>query len=261
VVVTPWYTHVDFNVTRPLVSDLRVRQAIRYAIDRQSLVTKIVHGYGLVQESTVSPNVPIAPTDVPLTPYDPAKAKALLDAAGWQVGPDGIRVKNGQRLSLTFPYYTGSSAADNTVEFIRAELKAIGIEIRTRQYAPATFFESYQNNGIVYGGKWDMTMFAWQTDPIGEISNIWECNQIPPNGQNVSHFCDAKLDAMLEAFKNSYDVNEHRKLLDQEERLIAENVPTIVLYVWKAANSYDKRLTGWNPGVWTPFDDMRNVDI
>ncbi len=260
VFVVPWYAHLDFNVTRPLVSDVRVREAIRYAIDRQALVDKVVHGYGVVQESTVSMNVPIAPT-IPLTPYDPAKAKALLEAAGWTVGPDGIRVKNGQRLSLEFPYYTGSSNADQTVEFLRAEFKAVGVEIQTRQFAPAVFFDSYQNGGIVYGGKWDMTFFAWQTDPIGEISNLWECNQIPPNGQNVSHFCNVQLDSLLEAFKNTYDVKAHRQILAREEGIISQNVPTIVLYVWKAANAYNKNLTGWNPGAWTPFDDMGNVDI
>ncbi len=261
VIITPLYVHLDFNVTRPLVSDLRVRQAIRYAIDRQAIVDKILHGFGLVQESTISPVVPIAPADIPLTPYDPKKAMTLLDQAGWKVGSDGIRQRNGQRLSLSFPYFTGSAAADDMVELIRAELKAVGIEIRTRQYAPATFFAPYQDNGIMYGGKWDMTTFTWQTDPVGEISNIWECNQIPPNGQNVTRFCNAELDRLLEEFKMTYDTETHRKLLDQEMRIIVANVPTIVLYVEKAGNAYDSRLTGWNPGAWTPFDDMLNVSL
>ena len=261
VVLTPIYTHIDFNVTRPIVSDIRVRQAIRYAIDRQSLVDKVIRGYGLVQESTESPVVPIAPKDIPLTPYDPGKAKALLDAAGWKVGPDGIRVKNGQRLSLSFPYYIGSSAADDTVEFLRAALKDVGIELATRQYSVAQFFAPFQQNGIVYGGKWDMTCFGWQADPVGQISNIWECNEIPPNGQNVTRFCNAQLDALLEKFKATYDVGEHRKLLAQEEKIIVANVPTIVLYVWKESHAYAKDLTGWRPGTWTPFDDFGNADI
>ena len=79
------------------------------------------------------------------------------------------------------------------------ELKAIGIDIQTRQYSPGHVLCAYQDNGIVYGGKWDMTMFAWQTDPIGEISNTLECNQIPPNGQNVTRFCNKQLDDALGA--------------------------------------------------------------
>ena len=248
------------RVDRGPFTDVRVRQAIRYAIDRPTLVAKVVHGYGVIQESTVSPNVPIAP-NIPFVSYDPAKARQLLDSAGWRVGPDGIRVKNGVRLSLQFPYQTGSSAADEAVEFLRSELKAIGIDIQTRQYSPAMFFAAYQDNGIVYGGKWDVTMFAWQTDPIGEISNIWECDQIPPNGQNVTRFCNKQLDTLLEQFKLTYDSGAHRKILEQEEKIISANVPNIVLYVWKAGNSYNKNLTGWKPGAWTPFDDMGNVDI
>jgi peptide/nickel transport system substrate-binding protein len=258
---SPFYAHLDFNVTRPLVSDLRVRQAIRYAIDRVSLAQKITHGYSVVQESVVPTVNPIAPTDLPLIPYDAAKARALLDAAGWKVGSDGIRVKNGQRLSLEFAYYTGSSTADQTIEFVRQDLKAVGVEMSTRKYAPAVFFAPYQSNGIVYGSKWDMTMFSWQADPVGEISNIWECNQIPPNGQNVSRFCNAQLDALLERFKNTYDVEQHRKILDQEVKLIDAYVPTIVLYVLKVGHAHSPSLTGYHPGAWTPFDQMLDVDI
>ncbi|MEO6836230.1 MAG: peptide ABC transporter substrate-binding protein [Candidatus Tumulicola sp.] len=258
---SPYYGHLDFNVTRPLVSDVRVREAIRYAIDRASLAQKISHGHSVVQESVVPPINPIAPKDIALVPYDPAKARALLDAAGWKPGPDGIRVKGGQHLTLEFPYYTGVATADDTVEFIRQALKAVGIGIQTRKFAPAVFFAPYQQNGIVYGGKWDMTMFSWQADPVGEISNIWECNQIPPNGQNVSHFCNKDLDALLERFKVTYDETLHRQILDQEVKIIVANVPTIVLSVQEAGYAHSPNLTGFTPGAWTPFDNMLNADI
>jgi len=258
---SPYYAHLDFNLSHPIVADVRVREAIRYAIDRKSLAQKITHGYSELQESVVPPVVPGAPTaaQVPFVGFDPAKAKQLLDEAGWKVGPDGIRVKNGQRLALQFPYYTGSSTADNTVEFIRASLKAVGVEIDTRQYAPAMFFES--PNGIVYGGKFDITMFSWQALPNADISNNWECNQIPPNGQNVTHYCNKELDAMLERVKNTYDPAVQQQLLAKECKIIADNVPTIVIYVLDQANSYNPNLTGFHPGTWTPFDEMLNVDI
>ncbi len=258
---SPFYGHLDFNVTRPLVSDLRVRQAIRYAIDRVGLAQKIAQGNAIVQESIIPPVNPIAPKDIPLVPYDPAKAKQLLDAAGWKAGADGIRVKNGQRMSLEFPYYTGVSTADDTVEFIRQGLHAVGIDIQTRKFAPAVFFAPFQQNGIVYGGKWDMTMFSWQADPIGEISTQWECNQVPPNGQNVARFCSAQLDSLLERFKVTYDQEEHRRLLEQEVKIIDANVPTIVLDVLKNGYTHSPNLTGYDPGAWTAFDNMMTSDI
>jgi peptide/nickel transport system substrate-binding protein len=256
-----YYSHLDFNVTRPLVSDLRVRQAIRYALDRRQMVAKISHGYAVLQESIVPSILPFAPKGIPFIEQDVNKARRLLDSAGWKVGPGGIRVKNGQRLSLQFPYYTGAATADDTVELIREDLRAVGIDIETRKFAPAMFFAPYQNGGIVYGSKWDMTMFSWQGLPIADVSNTMECSQIPPNGQNVLHYCNAKLDALLEEVKRTYDERKQAGLLAQEVRMIVADAPTIVLSVLDTGYARSKNLTGFRPGAFTPFDQMDNVDI
>ena len=258
---SPFYAHLDFNVTRPLVSDLRVRQAIQLAIDRPELARKISHGHAVVQQSVMPSVVPFAPKDIPFVAFDPNKAKQLLDDAGWKVGPDGIRVKNGQRLSLQFPYFTGSASADDAVEFIRQALHTVGIDVQTRKFAPAVFFAPYQQNGIVYGSKWDMTYFSWQALPVADISNLWECNQIPPNGQNVTHFCNKELDSLLEQVKGTYDEAKQRELVDRELKIIDANVPTIVLDVPQVGYTHSPNLTGFHPGAWTPFDNMMDVDI
>jgi peptide/nickel transport system substrate-binding protein len=258
---SPLYAHLDLNVSRPFLTDVRVREAIRLALDRRSLADKITHGHSIVQESIIPPINPIAPKNIPFVEFDPAKARQLLDEAGWKVGSDGIRTKGGQRLSLEFPYYTGVSTSDDTVEYIRQLFKDVGIEIQTRKYAPALFFAPYQSNGIIYGGKWDITMFSWESDPVGELSNLFECNQIPPNGQNVAHYCNPELDKLLEQFKSTYDRSLHAKLLDQEVRMIDAGVPTIVLYVWVDGFTYSKNLSGFHPGAYTPFDNMGDVDL
>jgi peptide/nickel transport system substrate-binding protein len=258
-----YYSHIDFNVQRPLVSDIRVRQAIRYALDRNAIVQKVSHTYGILEESPTSTVNPIAPstTDVPLIPYDVAKAGALLDAAGWKVGADGVRVKDGKRLSLDFPYYTGAPDVDTLVEYVRSQLKSIGVEILTRKFAPATYFAPYQDNGIVYGGKWDMTTFAWGTDPTGDISNLFESNQMPPDGQNDVRYSNKQVDAWMQQLKNSYDPAQHKKLLLSEVRQIVADAPTIVLYLREDGYAYSKKITGYAPGAFTAFDDMMNVDI
>ncbi len=205
--------------------------------------------------------MPFAPKDIPLVDYNPDRARQLLEEAGWKVGDGGIRVKNGQKMTLQFPYYTGVSTADETVEMIREELRAVGIDIETRKYAPAMFFAPFQNGGIVYGSKWDMTMFAWQDLPVPDISNLFECNQIPPNGQNVLHYCNPKVDAMLEQIKRTYDEREQARLLAEEVRTIVNDAPTIVLYILDTGFTYNKNLTGYRPGAFTPFDQMLDVDI
>ncbi|MBV9056614.1 MAG: peptide ABC transporter substrate-binding protein [Candidatus Eremiobacteraeota bacterium] len=256
-----YYGHLDFNVRRPLVADVRVRRAIRYALDRREIVAKIQHGYAVVQESFVSPVLPFAPKGIPFAEHDAAKARQLLDQAGWEVGPGGIRAKNGVRLVLQFPYYTGVSTADDTVELIREQLRAVGIDIETRKYAPAMFFAPYQNAGIVYGGKWDMTMFSWQDIPIPDYSNTFECNQIPPNGQNVTRYCNAQADQLMEQIKGTYDPVKQQALFDRLVRMIVADVPTTVLDVYDVGFAHNKNLAGFDPGAFTPFDNLLNVDI
>ncbi|MBV9057137.1 MAG: hypothetical protein JO351_10940, partial [Candidatus Eremiobacteraeota bacterium] len=115
--------------------------------------------------------------------------------------------------------------------------------------------------GIVYGGKWDMTMFSWQDIPIPDYSNTFECNQIPPNGQDVTRYCNAEADKLMEQIKGTYDPAKQQALFDRVVRMILADVPTIVLDVYDVGFAHNKNLAGFDPGAFTPFDNLRNVDI
>lgn len=256
-----YYAHLDFNVQRPIVSDVRVRQAVRYALDRKGMKDKVGHGFGILQEGVVSPANPMADTTIPFVDQDLAKAKQLLEEAGWKAGPDGIRTKNGQRLTLEFPYYTGSPDSDQRVELIRSELKDAGIEIATRKYTPALFFALPQDGGIMYGGKWDLTTFQWSGSPEADLSNTYSCDQIPPRGQNDSRYCNRQVTQWMKQFQGTYDFDLHKKLDSQIQQQIAKDVPVIVLYVAEDGWAQNSDLRGFNPNQVTPFDDMMNVDI
>ncbi|MDP9018764.1 MAG: peptide ABC transporter substrate-binding protein [Candidatus Eremiobacteraeota bacterium] len=259
VVPSYYFAHIDMNLKNPILQDVRVREALRYALDRKTLVDKTVYGYGILQETMVSPANPVSDQKVAAVPFDLAKAKQLLDDAGWKVGPDGIRVKDGKKLTLHFASYTGAPDTDNRIELMRSNWKDAGIEIQLQKYAPAVFFE--QPNGIVYGGKFDLTTFSWGGDVIGELSNLYECNQAPPNGQNMMHYCNPKVDAAMEHFKASYEPAVRQPYSNFEQEQITSDVPTIVLYVLKDGFSYNRDLKGYSPNQVTPFDDMMNVDI
>ena len=259
VIPSYYFAHIDFNYKNPILRDIRVRQALRYAIDRKTLVEKTSFGYGIIQESVISPANPVSDQHIASTPYDPNKAKALLEQAGWKVGPDGIRTKNGQRLSLRFSSYTGAPDTDERIELLRQWWKAIGVEIQLQKYSPNVFFEN--PNGVIYGGKFDVTIYSWGGDPIGELSNLYECNQAPPNGQNMMHYCNPQVDAAMEKFKRSYDEAKRQQYVNFEQEQIVKDVPTIVLYVLKDGYAYNTDLTGYHPNQLSPFDDMMNVDI
>jgi peptide/nickel transport system substrate-binding protein len=253
-------TNLDFIVTRPHVADVRVRQAVRYALDRPRLIRDIVHGFGYVHDGIVLPLDPPGPND-PVTPYDPARARALLERAGWLSGPDGIRVKRGQRLVLTADYPAGSPDLDQTVEFVRSELLAVGIGLESRSYQPNVFHALQQNGGILYGGKFDFTIFARTLEAVSDAFGLYSCNTQPPNGENATRYCNPRVDAELQQIERSYDARTRKQLFREVQRQIVADSPTIVLYVWKGGYVWNRALTGFNPPILTPFDDMMNVDI
>jgi peptide/nickel transport system substrate-binding protein len=260
--VQPGYTfdHLDFNVQHPVVADPVVRQALRFAMDRDQIRVKIRHGLGLLSESVYGPNQP-AYHPIALVPFDLARANALLDGAGWRRGADGIRVKNGMRLSLDLAMPSGIPDTDSEVELFRENWKKIGVEATVHHYLSSLMFAAVQDGGIIYGGKFDMTLFAWTVDPLGDLYQLYGCGRIPPNGQNDPRWCDARADAAMSAFNVEYDEKKRGAYSALAMNEIVKEVPIIVIDIRPQIYAYNSDLKNWHPNPVAPFDDMMNVDI
>jgi peptide/nickel transport system substrate-binding protein len=256
-----YFSHLDFQTQHPPLDDVRVRHALRLALDRKTINTKIRHGLGIVQDDPVSPNHPSFSKGVPTDPYDPARANQLLDAAGWAMGPGGVRSKNGKPLNFVFATSTGSPDADQQIELIRANWKQVGVTIDVRRYPSPLLFAPYASGGIVYGGKWDVIIFQWGGDAIGDLSILYACDAAPPKGQNDMRWCDRDASAAMEKFKREYDERKRQPYADLVQNAIAREVPTSVLWVNEDVYAYNSDLTGFHPNQVSQFDDFVNVDI
>lgn len=256
-----YYNHIDFNVTRPGVSDPIVRRALEMATDRKTLREKIGHGVGILSESIAPPTAPYYDPSIAFVPFDIAKANQMLDADGWKRGPDGIREKNGVRLDLLVATSAGTADTDNMLAMIQQWWKQIGVAMDIRRYQAAQLFEPYQDGGIIYGGKWDVSTFAWSDDPIGDFSWNYACDQIPPNGQNDTRWCDPVADRAMHALYTHYDQTQRNAddwVLFQR---LAQQTPTIVTTVREDIYVYNRDLKNFHPGAVTQFDEFMNVDI
>jgi peptide/nickel transport system substrate-binding protein len=258
----PSYTfdHMDFNLTHPVLQDPAVRQALRYAIDRPEIIAKIENGLYLTGESPVTPASRYY-TKLPDVPFDIAKANAILDAAGWKRGPDGIRSKNGLRLSLTLASSVGNPDTDTEIELIRGWWKQLGVDFIVKRYLASQFFATIANGGIIYGGKFDVVVFGWGADPNEDMSNLYACYRFPPNGQNDPHWCNEQATANMDRAKESYDPAVRAPLIAAVQRAVYSDVPTVILDVRKQLAAYNEDLKGWHPNSVSPFDNMLNVDI
>jgi peptide/nickel transport system substrate-binding protein len=254
------YNHIDFNVSRPALRDAAVRRALRYAVDRATLRDKVGHGVGILQESMVPAPYP-GVVKLPLVPYDLAKANALLDAAGWKRGSDGIRAKDGTRLALEFASSTGSPDVDTQLEIIRSSWQQIGVDMTVKRYPGSLMFAPAEGGGIVLGGRFDAIAFAWGVSPVDDLFGNFSCDAIPPKGQNDLHNCNTALEPLFIEFESEFDPGRQAAALSKAVRIIVNDAPTIVTTSREDMAAFNKDLKNFHPKNVTLFDDMMNVDI
>lgn len=254
------YNHIDFELDHGALRDLTVRRALRLATDRASILAKIRHGVGVLQETPFPPGNP-AHIDVARIPYDVTAANALLDRAGWKRGPDGIRAKNGERLDFDFAIGTGLPDTDSMLELIRVSWEQIGARFTVKRYPSPLYFAPAQTGGIIYSGKYDVATYAWYTAPNGDLRNLFASDRIPPKGQNIPRFRDRATDAALQRFVGTYDRRQQRDALREVQLRLVSEVPTIVLDAREDVYAFNSDLHDFHPNQVTPFDNLVDADI
>lgn len=254
------FDHLDFNLMNPTLQDPAVRTALRAALDRKTIVDKVQNGLSLLSESPISPASPYY-LKMPLVPYSIAKANAELDAAGWRRGADGIRAKNGQRLALVFATSSGSPDADNEIELIRASWAQLGVAFTEKHYLAQQMFAPANSGGVIYGGRFDVVLFGWASNALGDVGDLYACNRFPPQGQNDMRWCDRAASVAIERAKVTYDPAQRRRDLDVVQRRIASQVPTVVIDVRRELFGFNDDLRGFTPNPVSPFDEVMETDI
>jgi peptide/nickel transport system substrate-binding protein len=256
-----YFNHLDFNTQRPVVSDPVVRLALKLALDRMTLIQKIGRGVGILQDVTTPKNAPYAVTSIPPTPFDIARANALLDRDEWRRGADGVRQKNGIRLSIDLATAAGTPDTDEQIELIRSWWKQIGVDMTVRHYPTALMFAPLQQGGIVYSTKWDVIIFAWLNDAIGDMSPLYSCHSFPPNGQNNLRWCNPRAQAAMDALFTHFDQSQRNQDMLAVQQEFTRDVPSVVTSLREDLYGYNKDLKNFDPNSITPFDNMMNVDI
>jgi peptide/nickel transport system substrate-binding protein len=254
------YNHLDFETEHGALRDAAVRRALRLAIDRATILAKIRHGVGILQETPFGPGHPFH-VAVPRVPFDLQAANALLDTAGWTRGADGIRAKNGERLDFVVAIGTGLPDTDAIVEQVRLSWARIGAHIEVKRYPSPMYFAPARSGGIIYSGRYDVAFYAWLTTPNGDLTNTFACDRVPPNGQNIPRYCDRAVDAALARSLTTYDPAQQLAALRFIQERIARDAPTIVTEVREDLYAYNDDLRDFHPNQVTPFDDLVDADI
>lgn len=235
-------THLDFLMTRDALADRAVRKAMRLAIDRRTLVLKAEHGRGLITDGIVWPLAPVLRDDSAAIAQNVALAKRTLSSDGWRPGPDGVRVKAGNRLALALIYQAGAPDLDRLVELIRAELRDAGIELATRTYTHSLLFSPQAEGGMLASGKFDLVLYPSTIVSLPDLASNFDCAMAPPSGENYLRLCDPRIPALLRAMRESYDPAAVRDAFKKLDSIFIDEVPSIQLFVWKGSYATNHRV-------------------
>ncbi len=256
------FSHVDFNLRHPIVSDRNVRVALAYATNRQEIIAKILHGSAVPAETDQSPKLSWAYTnDVTHYPYDPAKARAILDADGWKVGPDGVRVKDGQRLEFTLSTQTESTYGKALQTFLQREWREVGAQADVKNYPTSQFFDN-SSSGILQGGHYDAAGFSWYGAADPDDSPIYSADNFAPHGQNAMFWGNRiATDAMNDALKTVDQARRKRDYVIVQQQLTLD-VPTLIINFARVPFIYNSDFKGFDPSpVISAFWDPWNYSI
>jgi peptide/nickel transport system substrate-binding protein len=258
-----YWRHFDCNCSHPALAEIPVRQALNYAIDRETIIAKALHGVGAVNWSTFTSNSYAYDPLVKQYPFDLAKANALLDGAGWKLGSDGVRAKNGTRLHLDFALISGDPAWQQIVELTRSTWQQIGVTFDTKTYLSSLYFAQIQEGGIINSGKYDVCAFSWGNTPVPQDAiNLYCSDEIPPKGQNSLRYVNPEVDAALHATSKTLDRAVQVPQFWKAQQIIADECPTFPIVQNVDLMPINVDLKNFRPSpVSGPFDFMMDTDI
>lgn len=239
------------NTSRPALSDVRVRRAISYAIDKQSLVDKNTGGTAQVAWADQPPFQWSYTSDVMKYPLNVQKARALLAEAGYAPGPDGIMRKNGQPLAPVLSYNVENKTRALVAVQIQAMLKAVGIDAQIKTYPANLLFATYGQGGVLTTGKYDLNVSGWIAGQDPDDHSEFACDQIPrsshPDGVNYTRYCSKEMDAAQIKALSSYDESARKPAYVQIQQLLARDLPIVYLWFPRQLQPINPDFKGFDP--------------
>ncbi len=240
------YQYIGLNLQDAKLKDVRVRQALAYAIDRAAIVEYLRRGLAVPAVGMLSPLSWAAAPDLPSYAHDPAKAMALLDDAGVR-DPDGDGPA--PRLTLTLKV---SNTEFNRLQssVIQQDLRKVGIDLDVRTYEFATLYAD------VLSGNFQLFTLQWTAGALADpdiLRRVFHTKQAPPAGFNRGRYSNPEVDAALDAAGDAQDPARRLALFAQVQQLIARDVPYVSLWYKTNVVIAQRNLTGVHV---TPLADL-----
>jgi peptide/nickel transport system substrate-binding protein len=241
-------SYFGFNLRDPILKDVRVRQAIAYAFDRKPMIDYLLRGQAEPARSILPAQSWAYNGEVPAYNHDPAKARALLDAAGYPA-------INGMRFHLTMK----TSTDENTrlmVAVMQQQLREVGIALDIRSFEFATFFTDVTHGAFqLYSLRW----IGGNEDP--DIFSVFDSSRFPPNGANRGYYSNPKVDALIDQGRREVDTSARKETYATLQEILAEDLPYIDLWYLDNILVHNKRVHNLELNPAGNYDFLRTAEI
>jgi peptide/nickel transport system substrate-binding protein len=221
------YQYLAFNLRDPAFADLRVRQAIAHAVDRESIARYLLRGEVRLASGAIPPNNWSYTPDVMTYPYDPARARQLLRESG--------------RENLAFTYRTSTDEFGRLLAAaLQQQFREVGIRMEIRANEFATFYQDVRK------GNFQMYSLRWvggNNDP--DIFNyVFHSAMTPPNGANRGFYSNPEVDRLIESARAETDEEKRRDAYRKIQQIAARDLPYVSLWYTDNVSVYNARLSG-----------------
>jgi peptide/nickel transport system substrate-binding protein len=242
------YTYVNLNTADPILSDKMVRQALSHLVNKQQIIDTIYKGIGKPANGPIVPGMWAYSDDIPSYDYSPDKAKQLLDLAGWTAGPDGIRTKNGQKLSLVVRTHSEDPDRKQLIQVLQSEFQNVGIDATTNTVEFPAFFQDVQD------GKYQVGVIGWLnlSDPDRATFRQFTID----GSANYGKYRNEQVDSLLKQARTTLDQSKAKGLYTDAVKQIVDDAPYIFVQYQEYIAMYTPKLQGYviNPVAnWLSF--------
>jgi len=242
------YTYINLNTADPILADKKVRQALSHLVNKQQIIDTIYKGIGRPANGPIVPGMWAYPADVPSLDYNPETARALLDEAGWKVGADGTRSKDGQKLSLTVRTHSEDPDRKQVIQVLQSEFQKVGIDATTNAVEFPAFFQDVQD------GKYQVGVIGWLNLSDPDRATFRQFTSDGP--ANYGKYKNDQVDKLLTDARATLDQARAKTLYADAIKQIVDDAPYIFLQYQEYIAMYSPKLQGYqvNPVAnWLSF--------